>query len=190
MLILSETREAPQATTPDFGAIELLIALDADAWQSLYQRYFRKMYSYAFVRTGDADLAEEIAAEVFAAAIKGIRRYRPTGAPLAAWLYRIARNLTADQLERRRKYPSAPLETMVAEVASGATQIEDRADLARAIAGLTREQQEIIALRFFADCSVSEAAEALGKTTGTVKSLQHRALATLRRQMAARGRER
>ena len=183
MLILSETREAPQATTPDFGAIELLIALDADAWQSLYQRYFRKMYSFAYVRTGDIHLSEEIASEVFAAAVRGISRYRDTGAPIGAWLYRIARNITADYVDRRAKRPVVSIDAVQLEIDGMALGIENATDLASSVARLTREQQEVIALRFYGDCSLQEAAAALGKSVGAIKLLQHRALAALRRHL-------
>jgi RNA polymerase sigma factor (sigma-70 family) len=52
-----------------------------------------------------------------------------------------------------------------------------------ALAGLTDEQREAIALRFFAGLSAREAAEAMGKQEGTVRGLQFRAIAALRRQL-------
>jgi RNA polymerase sigma-70 factor (ECF subfamily) len=168
------------------GVVEPLAALaahDSDAWQSLFERYYDKMYRFAYVRTGDAGAAEEIAAEVFVAAAKGVARYKPTGAPFAAWLYRIARNLTADNLDRRRRRPVVALDAI--EIASGRWDgaVEDAADIARALAALTREQQEVLLLRFFSDCSLEETAAAMGKKVGAIKVLQHRALAAMRRQM-------
>ncbi len=168
-------------------SVAALAAHDPDAWQSLFERYYDKMYRFAYVRTGDTSGAEEIAAEVFVAAAKGIARYRETGAPFAAWLYRIARNLTADHLERRRKRPTVALDDV--DVASGAWDgaVEDAADIAKALRALTHEQQEVLLLRFFSDCSLEETAGAMSKTVGAIKVLQHRALAAMRRQMTAGG---
>jgi RNA polymerase sigma-70 factor (ECF subfamily) len=184
MLSLTQPQAVPST---EAGAadqpIAALAAHDTPAWQGLFDEYYRKMYSFAYVRTGDASAAEEIAAEVFVAAAKGIVRYRPTGAPFAAWLYRIARNLTADHLEHRRKRPSVPLDDVEIATTGWDAGIEDATDIARAMSHLTREQQEIITLRFFSDCSLQEAAAALGKSLGAVKVLQHRALAAMRRQM-------
>jgi RNA polymerase sigma-70 factor (ECF subfamily) len=182
----AKTGLAPEAA----GAVEPVAALAAhepDAWQSLFERYYDKMYRFAFVRTGDASAAEEIAAEVFVAAAKGIARYKAGGAPFAAWLYGIARNLTADHLERRRRRPAVHLEGL--DLPSGAWDgaVEDAADIARALAGLTREQQEVLLLRFFSDCTLEETAGAMGKKVGAIKVLQHRALAAMRRRMTRGG---
>jgi RNA polymerase sigma-70 factor (ECF subfamily) len=169
--------------------LDALAAHDPEAWRSLFERYYDKMYRFAYVRTGDAGAAEEIAAEVFIAAAKGIRRYRPTGAPFAAWLYRIARNLTASYLDRRRRRPAVHLEGI--DLASGAWDgaVEDAADIARALATLTRDQQDVLLLRFFSDCSLEETAGAMSRSVGAVKVLQHRALAAMRRRMAPGGRQ-
>jgi len=188
MLSLAEAQtDQPQdgvATT----SVAALAAHDPSAWQELFERYYRRLYRFAYVRTGDASAAEEIAAESFVAAAKGISRYRETGAPFGSWLYRIARNLTADHLERRRRRPVLPLEAV--EIVAGAWSggVEDAADIAKALARLTGDQQEVIVLRFFDDCSLQEAATALGKSVGAVKVLQHRALAALRKHLTAGGR--
>ncbi|MBY0395226.1 MAG: sigma-70 family RNA polymerase sigma factor, partial [Thermoleophilia bacterium] len=55
--------------------------------------------------------------------------------------------------------------------------------VARALAALTDEQREVIELRFFAGLSAREAAEAMGKQEGTVRGLQFRAIAALRRSL-------
>jgi RNA polymerase sigma-70 factor (ECF subfamily) len=184
MLAVSEARPVQSESEAAGDLAGRLIALEPAAWQDFFEQYHRKMYNFAYARTGDVNAAEEIASEVFAAAVAGIGRYRPTGAPIGAWLYRIARNLTADYLDKRRRRPVTSLEDIDIEAASAAVGIEDRADLARCIAGLTREQQEVIALRFMSDCSLEEAARALGKSVGAVKLLQHRALVSLRKLMA------
>jgi RNA polymerase sigma-70 factor (ECF subfamily) len=184
MLALTEVRAGPRQEPATAGdPIAALVALDPGAWTDLFAEYYRKMYNFAYVRTGDVNAAEEIASEVFAAAARGISRYRNTGAPIGAWLYRIARNLTADHIDQRRRRPSVSLDAAELHLETAEPDVEAAADLARGITQLTREQQEVIALRFFNDCSLQEAAAAMGKSVGAVKLLQHRALAALRRQL-------
>ena len=56
-------------------------------------------------------------------------------------------------------------------------------EVAAALAALTDEQRDAIALRFFAGLSAREAAAVMGKQEGTVRGLQFRAIAALRRQL-------
>ena len=184
MLALTEARIGPLPEPAKVSdPIAALAALDPSAWNELFEQYYRKMYNFAYVRTGDVSAAEEIASEVFAAAARGISRYRETGAPIGAWLYRIARNITADHVDKRRRRPFVSLDAAEIDPEDPALDIEDAADIARGLARLTRDQQDVIALRFYNDCSLQEAAAAMGKSIGAVKLLQHRALAALRRQL-------
>ncbi len=137
MLSLTEVRTGPrqQALPKASEPIAAWIALEPRAWRDLFERYYRKMYSFAYVRTGDVHLAEEIASEVFAAAARGISRYRDTGAPIGAWLYRIARNITADYVDRRAKRPSVSIDDVQIETESMAASVENATDLAQGVAG-------------------------------------------------------
>jgi RNA polymerase sigma-70 factor, ECF subfamily len=192
MVSLTEAQAVPRKqiswATADEPIAEL-IALNPAAWQALFDEHFRKLHRFAYVRTGDTHLAEEIASEVFLAAARGIERYRTTGAPIGAWLFRICRNITADHLKRRGRRPSISLDGIEVAVGSWAPGVEDAADLAQALTRLTRDQQDVIAMRFFSDCSLLETAQALGKSTGAVKLLQHRALAALRKHLGVDGRQ-
>jgi RNA polymerase sigma-70 factor (ECF subfamily) len=189
MLSVTEARTGPEQDAAWVAEpLAALVAHDPEAWQSLFERYYDKMYRFAYVRTGDTSAAEEIAAEVFAGAAKGIARYKDTGAPFASWLYRIARNLTADHLDRRRRRPVVALDAV--EVSAGAWDgaVDDAADIAKALSELTKEQQEVLLLRFFSDCSLEETAGAMGKKVGAIKVLQHRALAAMKRRLTLGGR--
>ena len=191
VLSLADSMAAPPRAVPAVDyEVDRLKALDAAAWQDLFERHFKKMYAFAYARTGDPQAAEDIASEVFAAAAKGIKSYKPTGAPLAAWLYRIARNITADHLDVRRRKPTVSADELQieVEVEGWDGQIDLKGDLRQAMTFLTKEQQEVVALRFFDDCSLAETAAAMHKSVDAIKVLQHRALGALRRAMTPKER--
>ncbi len=170
-------------SSADADFVQRLAELEPMAWQQLFDTNYQRMYRFAYARTGDVTLSEDIASEVFAAAAQGIAKYTYTGAPIAAWLYRIARNVTADHLDRRRKRPTSSIDDVEIESPEFAPNIDNAMDIKESLTHLSRDQQEVIALRFFNDCSLIEAAESLGKSVGAVKLLQHRALAALKKQM-------
>lgn len=174
------TRQAPPQVAE---SVDALAAFDQAAWRALFERYHRKLYSFAYVRTGDTSAAEEIAADVFVAAARGIAKYQQRGAPLASWLFRIARNLTADHLDQRRRRPVVSADTLDLPSGDWGGAIEDATDIASALSTLTGAQQEVLTLRFFGGCSLEETAGAMGKRVGAVKVLQHRALASMRREL-------
>ena len=73
VLSLADSMAAPARAVPAVDyEVDRLKALDAAAWQDLFERHFKKMYAFAYARTGDPQAAEDIASEVFAAAAKGI----------------------------------------------------------------------------------------------------------------------
>ena len=169
---------APESEGGDEALVERLRAFDQLAWGEQYDLHHTRIWRYVYARTGDRDDADDLAAQVFAEAVASIHRYRYTGRPLLAWLYRIARNLTAERARRRRlELPRSSAEPQGAS-------LEDRLDsmeLARALEGLTDSQREVVALRFFAGYSTREIAAALGKREAAIYSLEVRALASLRR---------
>lgn len=167
--------------------VEQAQAFSPEAWAHLFDQYHAKMYDYCYLRTGDRAAADDLASEVFLEALRGIRRYRYRGVPFSAWLYRIARNLTADFVRRRMSRPTVPLaadDTHAALASPDNTEEAARAhDVRTAIQQLTDDQQQVIILRFFHDLSHDETAAALGRSSGAVRVLQSRALGALRRVM-------
>ena len=168
----------PEDDVGDEALVEGLRAFDQAAWGELYDLHHTRIWRYVYARTADRDDADDLAAQVFAEAVASIHRYRYTGRPLLAWLYRVARNLTAERARRRRR----ELPRSSAEPRGGS--LEERLDsmeLARALEGLTDSQREVVALRFFAGYSTREIAAAMGKREAAIYSLEVRALASLRR---------
>ena len=75
---------------------ELLSAPDARSFEEFYLRNVDMLLGYFARRTGDADLAADLASETFAAALAGRRRYKPRKGAAAAWLFGIASRKLAD----------------------------------------------------------------------------------------------
>jgi len=158
--------------------------MDPAAWDELYTLHYGAIHRYARFRVADAAAADDIAAEVFLEAVRGIKNYRYRGVAFRAWLYRIAHNLTADF--RRRTAVRAERETCdeqaLALIPDGdfVPALERQRDLRAAVGQLTDDQQQVVILRFFEGLSLQETAEATGRKAGAIKSLQHRALERLR----------
>src|ERR1700678_4137836 len=80
---------------------------DADAFAVFYDRYETPVIGYLLRRTGDVEVAVDLASEVFAAALSAAHRFRSTNATAAAWLFTIAQNTLIDSIRRGRVEASA-----------------------------------------------------------------------------------
>jgi len=175
----------------EHALVERARRFDEQAWQTIYDRYYRRLFGYLYYRVGNADETEELVAQVFERAVKNIGRYRYRGTDLGAWLNRIAANLAHDTHRRQKARPPAPLELNEAWIDGGndpaqkALHAESSQMLAKALSQLTPDQREVILLRFVARMTSPEIGRQMGKTTGAIKALQHRALAALRRELEA-----
>ncbi len=166
---------------------------DPDAFGSLYDIYYSKIFNYILRRTANVHVAEDITSEVFFAALKNISRFRWQGVPFSAWLYRIANNKTATYFAHGKNghVPLNDIPEFDLGLTSSAEEelLEAEAELKRHeqylalhdnIKRLDIKYQEVITLRFFENKQINEISAILGKREGTVKSLLHRALEKLR----------
>lgn len=183
-----------QAVAPDPRPYEreedlaaALASLEPEAWRQLFQEHHQRVYNYAYVRTGNTADAEDIAANVFVEAVKGIDRFQYRGAPVAAWLFRIAHNETADHLKRCRRTATTSLENPEAadelQAHDEIGQAEDWRDVGEAMGTLKQEHRDVLTLRLVEGRNVAETAALLGKTEGAVKVMQMRALRALRTRL-------
>ena len=161
---------------------------DADAYSAIFDQHYSPVYRYLFYRLGDVKLAQDLTSEVFVRMVEKLDTFEPSGRPLLAWLYTIARNLVADDYRRNGKVTHLPLDEALTSGmhANPVRQAEQSllADCLRlVIEKLTEDQQQVILLKYVENQSNAQVARILGKTQGAVKSLQHRALASLRRAL-------
>ena len=184
MLVLDTETSSQIVAENESDLVRRLAAFEPAAWQSVFDQHFQALVRFAYVRTLQLGVAEDIAAEVFAEAAKGIGRYRYRGIPFRAWLYRIARNTIADHLKAHKRRAQVPLDDMETSPEATPADLDLRVDFVRALNYLNEDQRTVVVLRFVSDCSLREVAEVLAKSEGAIKQLQHRALAILRAKMA------
>jgi RNA polymerase sigma-70 factor, ECF subfamily len=170
--------------------VRLATGGDKQAIAELYRRHVDMIYRYTYARVHDVSVAEDLTAQVFLKALEGLDTYRPTGVPFRAWLYRIAHARTIDHWRQQARHREVLLvDTMPATDPSPEDVMIAKSQWQTAVGllgELTDEQRDVVIMRFFEDMSLADIAEALGKTIGAVKALQHRALASLARLLKER----
>jgi len=179
-----QTAPVPRPYEREQDLAAALRAHDQEAWRQLFQEHYQRVYRYAYVRTGNSADADDVAANVFVEAVKGIANFEYRGAPITSWLFRIAHNETVDALKRRARTAAASLEHPEAAAAADARDAiassDDWRDLGAALGKLKQEHREVLTLRLVEGCSVRQVARMLGKSEGAVKVMQMRALQALR----------
>jgi RNA polymerase sigma-70 factor (ECF subfamily) len=157
-----------------------------EAYAELYDRYVLSVYRYFLAYVGHVQDAQDLTAQTFLAGLEGIATYRATGA-FAAWLFGIAHRKAMDYFRRSRDTVSLDELTETPHPDQLPEQIiEERLDyeqLSAAIRMLAPDRADAITLRIFAQLSVTEIAELMGRHESAVRMLLSRAISDLRRKM-------
>lgn len=160
---------------------------DAQAFGALYDIYAARIYRFMLGHVQEPADAEDLTHQVFLKVMCSLRRYEDRGLPFGAWLFRIARNTLADHGRSRRVLAPLDDEVEAQEDETGQGRLieraNERADIRVALRKLPVQQREVVLLRFFAGLSPAEVGAVLGKREGSVRALQFRALASLRRHL-------
>jgi RNA polymerase sigma-70 factor (ECF subfamily) len=173
---------------------------DPARFDALYRRYLAQVYSYAYYELGDHHEAEDATERTFLAALANLGRFEERGragdgdgaSTFRVWLFRIARNVVANERRGRRRHPQAPLEAAALvrdplDVEGGAA-IRDEASAAwHAVGKLPTDRRRAIVLRFVEEMSTAEIAGILGRSEGAVRVLIHRALRSVARDLRQGG---
>lgn len=165
---------------------------DPQAFGILYERHVDRIYTYIYYRTGNQQDAEDLTAKTFFKALDNIKRYHNRGLPFAAWLYRIAHNLTANWHRDHGKRAELSLEEQIAlsQASSNperqALAVEEREALLRAIRRLPGDRQQLLLLKFAEAMSNAQIGKIMGRSEGAIKSLYHRTLSALREDLSTR----
>lgn len=177
----------------DQEIVEAVLAGEQHRYAELVERYQGKIVSYVMRMMGNYDDAVDLSQEVFLKAYTALDSYRPQY-PFTAWLFRIARNASIDELRRRRLTTvslDAPMSTEEGEMhrdveadapSPEGVYLEDeaRTTVEDAIGELPDKYREPLVLRHAAEMSYEEISEALELPLGTVKTRIFRAREALR----------
>jgi RNA polymerase sigma-70 factor, ECF subfamily len=187
------TQAAPRPATDPTAHIRRLVELgqqgDRGALEELYLIHFDRIYSYLHMSVGNRHDAEDLTTQTFLKMLESIKRFRWQSAPFSAWLFRIAHNLAMDHFRANRRWQpeeDVPEPEGESEPSAEAAALQSigRQSMLELIEGLSGEQQQVLTLKFVFNLPNADVATILDKTEGAVKSLQHRALVSLQKQVS------
>jgi RNA polymerase sigma-70 factor, ECF subfamily len=173
---------------------ELLVQIrkgDREAFEQIYDIYSGKIYRFIYFKVSSREIAQDLTSDCF---LKTFEHFIERSAELVnirAFLYRVARNLVIDHYRGKDKEPLKLNEAIDYIVEDLHEKIELQVDrekdlqqVATSLLNLKAEWQELILLRYVEDYSIAEVAEIINKKPGTVRVALHRALQTLKREIA------
>ncbi len=178
-----------------YYAYRVRASRDEQAFAQIYDAYVEAIYRFIHVKLSSREQAEEVTSETFLRLWQALQRGEEIR-HVRGMLYRIARHLVIDEYRRRHAateggsvtFPSPDSATddegTLSDAGKGSKAIEAQADFALVlgqIAQLKEDYQDVLTLRLIDDLSFQDIAEALGKETGTVRVLYHRAFKALQR---------
>ncbi len=163
-----------------------------EALKAIYESYFPPVYQFIRLRIRNREQARDIAADVFLDLFVALRGRNPPRISLRAWLFRVARNKVYDHYGETKQFPTTTLDEWIP--GSDTEELETeflrsmRVERVRhALRMLVAEQQEVLILRFGQGLSLQETADLMDKSVSATKSLQFRAMDTLRTILDTRG---
>jgi len=166
------------------------------ACSELCQRFGPRLHRFAAARLGwDGQLAEDIAIQALADAIRNIRQFNPRKSTLSAWLYGVLRRQIIRELRRRGRQKWAPAEarvpfdhldetTLEADPAGRLdAQLDARRQVTEVAAILTNIEFEVLVLSAVDELSAREIGQVVGRSERAIHSLLHRARTKARERL-------
>jgi RNA polymerase sigma-70 factor (ECF subfamily) len=171
---------------------ELLVATahDPEAFGVFYRRHVRGVLAFFRRRVGSAELAFDLTAETFAAALEASPRYQPRPEPARGWLYGIAWNKLHEAQRRGRAEDDARRALKMAPITltdEGIAQIEAVAGASAMLEALPSEQREAVTARVLDDREYGDIAGELRCSESVVRQRVSRGIRTMRARMEGIG---
>jgi RNA polymerase sigma-70 factor (ECF subfamily) len=157
---------------------------DRHAFAQLYDATYRRVFGYLLARVGEQAAAEDLLQDVYLAALQAIRRFRGrTEGEFIGWLLKIAHAKVMDRFRTQYRHPELKTsDVATAGVADPLDAIDQRIrldEISDALAQLTEDQRNVVLNRLVLGLDLEETSTVMGKNVGSIKALQHRALAHL-----------
>lgn len=174
---------------PDVDEVELLRYAkegEAEAFGELYERHAQVIFRFLYAHLDDRLDAEDLTEEVFLRMWRALGSYREQGIPFLAFLFRIARNALIDHYRRsgRQEKPVSlednPIQDHGSDPGEEAISNIEHEEIRQVLGQLREDYRMVLVLRFMSELSPEEAAQAMDRSPGAIRVLQHRALAAVR----------
>src|SRR5918997_1028533 len=172
------------APPPDDEAILAALATAPDDFALLYRRHVAGLLGYFLRRTRDPELAADLCAETFAAALDGAHRFDPARGPAVAWLYGIARRLLSHAQRRgavedraRRRLGMAPLDLTDAAIERIDALAGSERALAKVLSELPPDQRAAVEARIVDERPYRDIALAARTSESVIRKRVSRGLA-------------
>ncbi len=175
----------------DFEKVLAAAKQGADwAWAAIYDEFAPALLR--FITSQGAAEPSDCLGECFVQVVRNLPKFAGDEAAFRAWLFLLARNRVVDEWRAARRRPSTPSDDLAQfhgaghhAVAADAT-IGESESAEQILARLNPDQRAVITLRVLDGFSVEETATILGKSAGSVRVIQHRAIKQLKNALAPR----
>jgi RNA polymerase sigma-70 factor (ECF subfamily) len=170
--------------TSDDASLASAARRDPQAFGVLYDRYVKRIYTYALRQTGSPEAAEDVTSAAFEKALRHLQQKGWKSGSFLAWLYRIARNEAIHQYRKGKRQVAWQEQVDGNPSHEAALEIEqEKARVRKALMRLPTRDQKLLNLRFIEGLSSAEAAEMLGWSVQKLYLHVHRALQRLRKEL-------
>lgn len=172
--------------TEDDEAVIRKSQLEPEAFRTLYEKYFAKIFVFVHNRIGEKSLTADITSQVFLKALMNIRKFQFRGLPFSSWLYRIATNECHEFFRSHKRFRMVALsedtvENLYDELTADSGLEAWHEKLPAVLEHLDEDELLIIELRFFERRAFKEVGEILGISEVNAKVKLYRALGRMKK---------
>jgi RNA polymerase sigma-70 factor (ECF subfamily) len=169
------------------GLLEQAIQGDTEAFGQIYEAYAPLVFRFLFAHLDNRLDAEDLTEEVFLRTWQSLPNYRMRGVPFTGFLFRVARNALYDHYRRTRNRNADPgldqelVDDLQPDPALSVPLHLERRELRQTLVKLREDYRTVLVLRFLVGLSPDETAQAMNRSPGAIRVLQHRALSAARK---------